>query len=337
MVDHQTSTPYDCVIVGGGPTGLFGAFYAGLRGMRTLLVESLDRLGGQPAILYPEKWIYDVPGFVKIRGGELVQRLIEQGGSTGAEFRTGCTVQKVERLDDLYHLDLSDGSNVATRGILIATGIGAFRPRRHPLAALDDFTGRGVMYGIKNLADLRDRRVVVVGGGDAAVDWALTAMEVTDDVAVVHRRNAFRAMEESVERLRRSPAKILTPCEITGCRGNDRLEAVDVKDLETGDITTVPCDEVIVCIGYHSDLGPVNDWGLLIEDGKIQVGPTMATNLERVYAAGDVVSYPGKIELIAVGFTEAAIAINHLKHDLEPEASVQPARSSSTGVKMAAN
>lgn len=331
MDDEVSQTPYDCVIIGGGPTGLFGAFYAGMRGMRTLVVESVDRLGGQPIVLYPEKWIYDVPGFVKVRADDLVQRLITQGFSTGADFRTGCTVLKVGREDDLYRLDLADGDSVTARGLLIATGIGAFQPRQHPLDDLTAFEGRGVTYGIKKLDDVRGQRVVVIGGGDAALDWANMASEVASSVSIVHRRKAFRGVEESVERLHRSGVAIMTPSEITGCAGTDRITSVDIHNSEAGTTTTVPCDTVIVSLGYHSDLGPVNEWGLHIEKRKIQVDSTMQTNLERIYAAGDVVDYPGKIDLIATGFSEAAIAINHLKHDFEPKAAIQPARSSHSG------
>ncbi|QIA26761.1 NAD(P)/FAD-dependent oxidoreductase [Thermaerobacter sp. PB12/4term] len=342
---------YDVAIIGGGPAGLFAAFYAGLRSMRAVILEAAGQLGGQPALVYPEKWIYDVAGFPRVRARELAERLIEQGLRFGADVRLNTRAETLtpeiagsgaeepvwpERgtgaagPEDLvaYRIGLSGGGFVRARGVVVAAGLGAFEPKRLPARGLDRWEGRGLMYGVQRLEDLRGKRVVIVGGGDAAVDWALMALEVAESVTLVHRRRQFRAVEESVRALQASPARLELDAEVVDAGGDRQLEWVRVARKDTGTTVDLPCDVLVPCLGFKADLGSLAGWGFEVQGHEIVTGPGGATSLPRVYAIGDVACYPGKIKLIAVGFAEAAMAISQLKTQLDPEASLQPAHSS---------
>ena len=338
---------YDVAIIGGGPAGLFAAFYAGLRGMRAVILEAAGQLGGQPALVYPEKWIYDVAGFPRVRGRELAERLIEQGLRFGAEVRLHTRAETLEPEGDdgreepgastgtaapgepgTYRIGLQGGGFVRARGVVVAAGLGAFEPKRLPAPGLDRWEGRGLSYGVRRLEDLRGKRVVIVGGGDAAVDWALMALDVAASVTLVHRRRQFRALEESVRALRESPVRLELDAEVVDAGGGQRLEWVRVARKAEGTAVELPCDVLVPCLGFKADLGGLAGWGFAVEGHEIVTGPGGETTLPRVYAVGDVARYPGKIKLIAVGFAEAAMAISQLKTRLDPEASLQPAHSS---------
>lgn len=320
---------YDVAVIGGGPAGLYATFYAGLRGMKAVLVEAAGQLGGQPALVYPEKWIYDVAGFPRIRGRELAAALIEQAMRFDPDVRLGVRAEGLEDAGQgFYRLTLADGSAIVTRGVIVAAGLGAFEPKRLPAPGLDRWEGRGLTYGVRRLDDLRGKRVVIVGGGDAAVDWALMAVEVAASVTLVHRRRQFRALEESVRALQESPVRLELAAEVVGAEGGDVLERVHILDKETGQTRVLECDVLVPCLGFKADLGPLARWGFTVEGGEIVVEPGGATSLPRVYAVGDVARYPGKIKLITVGFAEAAVAVSHLKRELDPGASLQPVHSS---------
>lgn len=320
---------YDVAVIGGGPAGLYATFYAGLRGMKAVLVEAAGQLGGQPALVYPEKWIYDVAGFPRIRARELAAALIEQAMRFDPDVRLGVRAEGLEDAGQgFYRLTLADGSAIVTRGVIVAAGLGAFEPKRLPAPGLDRWEGRGLTYGVRRLDDLRGKRVVIVGGGDAAVDWALMAVEVAASVTLVHRRRQFRALEESVRALQESPVRLELAAEVVGAEGGDVLERVHILDKETGQTRVLECDVLVPCLGFKADLGPLARWGFTVEGGEIVVEPGGATSLPRVYAVGDVARYPGKIKLITVGFAEAAVAVSHLKRELDPGASLQPVHSS---------
>ena len=320
---------YDVAVVGGGPAGLFATFYAGLRGMRVVLIEAAAQLGGQPALVYPEKWIYDVAGFPRVRGRELAERLIEQALRFDPEVRLGTRALHLEDTGTgVYDLSLSDGSVLPVRGVIVAAGLGAFQPKRLPAPGIDRWEGRGLMYGVQRLDDLRGKRVVIVGGGDAAVDWALMAVEVAASVTLVHRRRQFRALEESVRELQASPVRLELAAEVVAAEGGDVLERVHVASKETGEIKVLDCDVLVPCLGFKADLGTLAGWGFQVQGNEIVAEPHGATALPRVYAIGDVARYPGKIKLITVAFAEAAMAVSHLKTELDPGAALQPAHSS---------
>jgi thioredoxin reductase (NADPH) len=318
----------DLVIIGGGPTGLFGAFYAGFRGMAVKIVDSLSVLGGQLAALYPEKFIYDAPGFPKVLAKDLVASLVAQAMQYEP---TLCLDQQVQRLDydsdqKLYTLHTDRQAHV-TRTILIASGIGSFEPKRLPLPEARRYEDKGIFYFIKHLETMRHQRLLIVGGGDSAVDWANSLCELARSITLIHRRDVFRAHEHSVAQLRCSPVCVLTFHELKSIIGEDRVEQVVVYDNRSKQEQTLEVDAILVNIGFNSSAGPLRHWGLKLEGAAISVDATMCGSRPGVYAAGDAAAYPGKLKLIATGFGEACTAVNHAKHYIDPKARVFPGHS----------
>ena len=323
---------YDITIIGGGPAGLFGAFYAGMRQVRTKIIDALPQLGGQLTALYPEKFIYDMPGFPKVRASELVQRLVEQA----MQFRpTVCLnemAQRLERLEEkLFRLTTDKGIHY-TRTVLLCVGIGAFSPRRLGRPEIERFEGNGVYYTVTDLNAFAGKKVLIVGGGDSAVDWALTLVPLAESVTLIHRRDQFRAHEHSVEQLMHSPVTVHLFHELETVLGNDRPEAAVIFHNKTGEKKTIPVDAVILALGFTTNLGPIKEWGLEMDGNEIKVDQRMMTSIPGVFAAGDVATYPGKVKLIATGVAEAAVAVNQAKVVIDPSARLQPAFSSTIGV-----
>ena len=320
---------YDITIIGGGPSGLYAAFYAGLRAARTKIIDSLPQLGGQLAALYPEKYIYDIPGFPKVLAREFVDRQVEQAMQFSP---TVCLGEKVTDLrqdqEGLFLLHTEPGHVHLSRTVIIAAGIGAFVPRTLDLPDLQAMAGKGVYYFVKDLETFRHRRVMVVGGGDTALDWALSLLKIADQVTLIHRRDRFRAHEESVRELFASPSKILLCHELKALHGEDRVQAATVLDNRTGTETTLEVDAIILGLGFLANLGPIRDWGLQIVGNSIRVDATMRTNLPGVYAVGDIATYEGKIKLIATATAEAAMAANYARNYLDPTVQVSPGHSS---------
>ncbi|MCY0865316.1 MAG: NAD(P)/FAD-dependent oxidoreductase [Sulfobacillus sp.] len=313
---------YDLVIIGGGPVGLFGATLARLHGLSVKIIESLPELGGQLYALYPEKPIYDVAGFPSILAKDLAQALIKQAERFQPDVATGAPVETLEALagdPPRYRVSTKHGSDVA-RAVLITVGVGAFVPRRLPAEGAENFEERGVYYFVPPLATFKNQRVVVVGGGDTAVDWTLAIAEHADEVAIVHRRHQFRAQEESLRMLREKPnVRVFTPHELVAVEGDDAIQRVVLKHVENGEHTPYPVDSVVGGLGFLPTLGPVKNWGLELEGNTIVVDPTtLGTNLPGVFAAGDVVTYPGKVKLIATGFGEIGTAIARIRHFIDP-------------------
>lgn len=325
MADDE---PVDLLIIGGGPTGLFAAFYAGMREMKTRIVDSLHVLGGQLATLYPEKYIYDVAGFPKVLAKDLVANLIQQG----LQFHPDVSLsEQVQTLDwdpsaRLFTVQTSKRRHIA-RSIVIAAGVGAFDPKRLPLPEAARYEGRGLQYFVSSVDALAGKRVLIIGGGDSAVDWANTLVDRTESQVLIHRRDAFRAHEDSVHRMRNGPTRILTSHELVTIEGQDRVEAAVVRDHHAGMDERLAVDAILVNIGFQSTLGPIANWGLDLEGSAIKVDSTMNTSREGVYAAGDIASYPGKLKLIAVGFGEAATAVNHARKFIDPSAKLFPGHS----------
>ncbi|MGZ4449393.1 MAG: NAD(P)/FAD-dependent oxidoreductase [Nocardioides sp.] len=319
----------DLLIIGAGPTGLFAAYYAGFRGFRVAVVDSLPELGGQITAMYPEKQILDVAGFPSVKGRDLVEGLVSQAATASPEYFLDRTATTLEHRGDTVVVGLDDGTEVQAKAVLITAGIGKFSPR--PLPAGDGWLGRGMEFFVPSFAPYAGKDVVIVGGGDSAFDWALHLEPVARSVTLVHRRDAFRAHQRTVDQVQASATRIVTKAEVTALRGggpdgSGPLESVDVTVGE--ETTTYPCQAVVAALGFVADLGPLQQWGIAVEKRHVVVDPAMRTSLERVYAAGDITEYPGKVRLIAVGFGEAATAVNNAAVAIDPTAHVFPGHSS---------
>ncbi|UKS65434.1 NAD(P)/FAD-dependent oxidoreductase [Rossellomorea marisflavi] len=319
---------YDVTIIGGGPVGLFSAFYAGMREMKVKIIESLPELGGQLASLYPEKDIYDIAGFPSIPAGELVEQLKKQALQFDTEVVLGQEVKEiVKRKDNLFRLCTHTGEEHLSRTVIITAGRGAFQPRK--LEGGERFEGRNLHYHIPDLMRFKGKRVLLSGGGDSAVDWANLLDRHASSVLLVHRRDSFRAHEHSVDKLMKSGVEVLTPYAISGLAGDEKIESVTLDHLrgETGRSEKV--DEVVVNHGVMASLGPVKQWGLELDRNAIVVNTRMETSIPGIYAAGDIATYPGKVKLIATGFGEGPTAVNHAKAFVDSGANIQPKHSTS--------
>nr|WP_221634123.1 NAD(P)/FAD-dependent oxidoreductase [Nocardioides luti] len=317
------------LIIGAGPTGLFAAYYAGFRGLRVAVVDSLPELGGQITAMYPEKQILDVAGFPSIKGRDLVEGLVAQATTADPAYfldRTATTLRHETSADgdERVVVGLDDGREISAGAVLITAGIGKFSPR--PLPAGDGWLGRGLEFFVPSFAPYAGKDVVIVGGGDSAFDWALHLEPVARSVTLVHRRDAFRAHARTVEQVRASSVRIVTKAEVTAFRGNGHVEALDVT--ADGEQLTLPAQAVVAALGFIADLGPLQQWGIEVEKRHVVVNPAMRTSLERVFAAGDITEYAGKVRLIAVGFGEAATAVNNAAVAIDPSAHVFPGHSS---------
>lgn len=321
---------YEVTVLGGGPTGLFAAFYAGLRGARTKIVDSLEELGGAVTALYPEKYIYDVAGFPKILGKDLIANLVEQTTAVGPKVCLGEKALKLERLEEQNLLRLTTDKAVhLTRTLIIAAGVGAFNPRRLNAPGIERLEGKGIVYFVRSLEVYRGKRVLVAGGGDSALDWALALEPIAEQVILIHRTDRFRAHQASVDQCLASSVQVRTFTEVEEVHGTAAVEAVTLKHSKEGTAERVPLDAIILALGFVADLGPIKEWGIGVQKNKIAVDwLTMGTSLPGVYAAGDVVTYPTKFDLIATGFAEAVTAANHCVHFIHPERRLEPGHSS---------
>ncbi|MDI2032865.1 NAD(P)/FAD-dependent oxidoreductase [Saccharopolyspora sp. TS4A08] len=318
----------DLLVVGAGPTGLFAAYYAGFRGMSVALVDALPEPGGQVTAMYPEKMIFDVAGFPEIRGRDLITALVDQAGQYDPRYLLGRPAVSLSDVDGGLVVDVGEGERVRAGAVLITAGIGEFTPR--PLPAGDEWTGRGVVHFIPELSAHTGHDVVVVGGGDSAFDWALALQPVARSVTLVHRRTRFRAHAGLVTKVEQLGVPLIVPAEVAEIRGDDGgLSEVEID--VGGERRVLPADTVVAALGFTADLGPIESWGLELEKRSIPVDTTMRTSRARVYAAGDVASYPGKVKLIATGFGEAATAVNNIAVELNPDAHLFPGHSSNLG------
>lgn len=315
----------DLLVLGAGPTGLYATYYAGFRGLRVTVVDSLPELGGQVTAMYPEKAILDVAGFPSVKGRDLVAGLVEQAATAQPTYLLERTAVELEHREDDVVVTLDDGTTVQAGAVLVTAGIGKFSPR--PLPAGDGWVGRGLQFFVPSFEPYRDKDVVIVGGGDSAFDWAQHLEPLARSVLLVHRREAFRAHERTVDQVRASRVEIVTRAQVTAMRGDDWLEQVEIK-VDGEEPRTVPCQALVAALGFVADLGPLQHWGLETQKRHLVVDPAMRTNLRRVFAAGDITEYPGKVRLIAVGFGEAATAVNNAAVTLDPEAHVFPGHSS---------
>lgn len=328
MSSVETPSEVDLLIVGAGPTGLYAAYYAGFRELSTAIVDSLPEAGGQVTAMYPEKQIFDVAGFPSIIGRDLVSALVEQADQFKPAYLLGRKARTVTEMDGGgYVVGLDDGAEVRAGAILITAGMGEFSPR--PLPAGDGWLGRGMVHFVPALEEHRDQDVVVVGGGDSAFDWALSLHPIARSVTIVHRRNKFRAFAATVRQVRELGVPIITDAQVTELRGDEGgLKEVELAVASDPAPVVLPAQTVVAALGFTADLGPIESWGLEITRRAVGVDTTMQTARDRIYAAGDIAAYPGKVKLIATGFGEAATAVNNIAVALNPEAHLFPGHSS---------
>jgi thioredoxin reductase len=322
----------DLLVVGAGPAGLYAAYYAGFRGLRTAIVDSLPEPGGQVTALYPEKMVYDVAGFPGIKGRDLVAGLVEQAARFDPVYLLGERAEHLTneaghrpRAGDRLVVTTDKGTRVTTGAVVITGGIGTFTPR--PLPGGAEWEGRGLAYVVKELAAHTGQDVVIVGGGDSAVDWALALDGLASSVTLVHRRKHFRAHAASVADMEKGATVLVTDAQVDSLEGDERLHTVHVKHKD-GAVTSHKANSVIAALGFTADIGPLETWGIEIVDRKIMVDTAMRTSVAGVYSAGDITEYAGKVRLIAVGFGEAATAVNNAATYLDPDQPLFPGHSS---------
>ena len=324
----------DVTVIGGGPTGLFAAFYAGLRGVSCRIVDALPQLGGQLMALYPEKYIFDVGGLPRILAKDLAKNMIEQGTQFGPEVVLGAEVQRLLPEGGHFRLVTPKGDYL-TRTVVITAGTGALNPRVLECPGWEEHYGAddsGVHTHVHQPEEFRGKRVLLVGGGDSAVDWVLGLKGIAREVTLIHRRPEFRAHKATVEQMwaaaKAGEVSVKTPYEVRELVGAGGCVArATIYNNETSQDEHLEVDAVVALLGFKPDLGPIGNWGLELEKNTIKVSQLMQTSIPGVYAAGDVVHYPGKLELIATGYGEAAIAVNNAVHHINPKARVNPGHS----------
>ncbi|HME19246.1 MAG TPA: NAD(P)/FAD-dependent oxidoreductase [Nitrososphaerales archaeon] len=322
---------YDLTIIGAGPVGLFATFYAGLRQMKTKIIDALDEPGGQVAVLYPEKYIFDVPGYTKILAKDLVKSLVDQAFQYKPAIILGERVTTLRKTDGVLELKTNKGTVHQSKAVLVAAGVGAFSPNRLEAQGVSDYEGKGVFYSVRDKTAFAGKNILIVGGGDSAVDWALAMKDNARKITLVHRRDFFRAHELSVKELINSNVDIKLFYEVRKVIGNgSTVTQAVVFDNRTQAEATLDVDVILVNIGFRADLGPIKDWGLEIDGREIRVNGKMETNIPGVYAAGDIAGpIDGvKLNLIATGYAQAALAVNVAKAYVDPNSKIFPGHSS---------
>jgi thioredoxin reductase (NADPH) len=338
MAPSTADDVFDITIIGAGPTGLFGAFYAGLREMRVKIIDALPQPGGQLIALYPEKQIFDTPGFVAVRSKELVANLAEQATQWKPALALGERALRLERVplpggaaDETCWRIGTDKAEHLSRTVVLAAGIGAFEPAKLPNESVNRFEGKGVIYLVSDLQAYAGKNVLIIGGGDSAVDWALALEPIAKQVTLIHRREGFRAHDSSVNALKTSKVDVRIFYELRQLHGDDRARQAVIFDNRTQAETTIDVDEVILALGFKADLGPIREWGLeTIGRRYVKVNNHMETNLPGVFAAGDVALQEGEdpLNLIVVGYGQATVAVNYAYTVVKPGGKVFPGHSS---------
>ena len=328
----------DIAIVGSGPVGLFTVFQAGMLGMTSCVMDSLDVKGGQCAVLYPEKPIYDIPGFCNITAQDLVNNLIQQAAPFKPQYILGQTVELIREHDHSFFLTTSKNTIVKCSAIIIAAGAGGFGPNRPPLEGITEYEGKSVFYSVDRISKFCNKKVVIAGGGDSAADWAVNLAKVTDKLCIVHRRGSFRCATNTLKELeelsKRGSIEILVPYQLKGLLGsNGMLDRVLVRNISTKEDVSIEADYLLPFFGISANLGPIVNWDLGVEGFHIPIEQsTCRTVRNRVYAVGDIATYPGKIKLILVGFSEAALACHDIRSVLFPDIPMNFQYSTSKGI-----
>ncbi|GIJ95777.1 ferredoxin--NADP reductase [Capnocytophaga stomatis] len=313
----------DIIIIGAGPTGLFAVFEAGLLRLKCHLIDTLPQPGGQLAELYPKKPIFDIPGYPSVGAGELVDNLMEQIKQFQPEFTLSETAETIDKLEDgTFIVTTNKGTKVKGKAVAIAGGLGTFEPRKPELQNIADYEEKGVEYFVRNPKQYAGKRVVIAGGGDSALDWSIYLANIAKSVTLVHRRNEFRGALDSVEKVKelKNEGKInlITPSEVVEIKGNGKVESLILE--KEGVRQEIETDYFIPLFGLTPKLGPIADWGLEIEKNAIKVNNSLdyQTNIEGIYAIGDINTYPGKLKLILCGFHEATLMCQSIYNRLNP-------------------
>lgn len=314
----------DILIIGAGPTGLFAVFEAGLLKLRCHIIDALPQVGGQLSELYPKKPIYDIPGFPEVLAGDLVNNLMEQIKQFQPGFTLGETAETIEKLEDgTFLVTTNKGTKHYANAIAIAGGLGSFEPRKPLIEDIEFYENKGVQYFIKNPEKFRDKRVVIAGGGDSALDWSIFLSNIASQVILIHRRNEFRGALDSVEKVQElkneGKIKLITPAEVVGLNGAEHLESIDIQD-DNGAHQKIETDYFIPLFGLTPKLGAIANWGLEIDKNAIKVNNALdyQTNIPGIYAIGDVNTYPGKLKLILCGFHEATLMVQSVYQRMNP-------------------
>lgn len=313
----------DVIIIGGGPTGMFAAFYAGIRELKVKMIETLPVLGGQVEIMYPEKMIFDVGAFPFIKGGEFIDQLEKQMAPFDTQVCLDEKVVEVNKKDNIFEI-ITDKNIHYSKTVLIATGQGSFEPRKLIIDYPEQYEETNLLYYVSPLETYRGKTVAITGGGDSAVDWALTLEDIAEKVYIIHRRDKFRALEAAVTRLKNSSVEVITPYVPHELIGDaEKIEAVVFKKRRGDKLITLPVDYFIVNYGFISLNKQLDEWGLETSHGSVEVSQKMETSIPGIYAAGDVTTFDGKVKLIVTGFGEVPTAINSLIQYLNPDQRIQ--------------
>ena len=328
----------DITVIGAGPVGLITSFWAGMREASSRVIDSLPDIGGQLTTLYPEKWIFDVPGYPRVIARDLVEELKKQSlDQFDVPLHLETTADRVEYEDDGILRLVTDKGDFLTRTIIIAGGHGAFEPKKLPGYDMTPWEGKGAHYLVGEKREFEGKRVLIVGGGDSACDWTLNLLDTASDITLVHRREGFRAHEVTVGEIMQAAeagkVDVRTPYQIKEVSGNGRVEKVTIFNSENEEeVVELGCDAILLQLGFKTALGPLKDWPLEVEKGSIKVDPVMKTSMEAVWACGDITIFEGKLKLIATGFAESAIAVAQAVHHIRPDSKIQPKYSTNTGV-----
>lgn len=329
MTSCDEADLYDITIIGAGPVGLYGLYYTSMRSMKAKVVDSLPQVGGQLMALYPEKYIYDVPGFRKVLARDLIHNLEDQAFQHDPAVCVNERIATLEKGEDgIFRLTSEKGIVHRSKTVLIAAGVGAFMPRKLDVPRIDELEGRGVHYFVRNIEDFRNRRVMIVGGGDSAVDWALALQPIAQEVILIHKFDRFQAHERSVEELYGTSTNLKLQFELKVIHGDEHVEGVTIFNNKTGEEEEHDIDALFMNIGFVTNLGPIKTWGLEIVKNAVATDAHLATNIPGVFAAGDICTHPGHLKLISVGAGEAAVAVNYAKMFIDPSARAEPGHSS---------
>ncbi len=333
----QSARVVDVAIIGAGPTGLFAVFECGMLGLSCCVIDALDEIGGQCTALYPEKPIYDIPAYPVIEAANLILNLEKQAESFDPIYCLGQQIVSLSGNNGGWQLKASSGTRFQAKAVIIAGGAGSFGPNKPPLEGIEDYEGTSIFYFIRQKSDFSGKNVVIAGGGDSAVDWAIALSSIAKSVRLVHRRDKFRAAPESVSQLHslseKGKVELVTPYQLQSLSGdNGVLEFVHIQDMQ-GDVRALEADILLPFYGLSMDLGPIADWGLDMDSAHIQIDPTTCrTSKDGIYAIGDIAAYKNKLKFILTGFSEAAFAAHDIYKWIHPDKSLHFEYSTSKGL-----
>jgi thioredoxin reductase (NADPH) len=329
----------DIIVIGAGPVGLFTVFQAGMLGMRTVVIDALPQIGGQCQALYPEKPIYDIPGYPEISAGKLIEQLALQASPFKPVYLLEQKAESLQKMANGFIVTTNAGHKIMAKAVIVAAGCGAFVPNRPPLANIESYEGQSVHYMVDSMNRFNNKRLVIAGGGDSAIDWALNLAPIAEKIYLVHRRDKFRAAPDSIAKIyalvEQKKVELVIPYQLSSLHGeNGKLSAVEVKDLDNRKLI-IDADHLLAFFGLSMQLGSMKEWGLQMEDNHFFVhANNMQTNIDGIFAVGDVARYPGKLKLILTGFAEAALACHTCYEIVYPDKALHFQYSTSKGVPL---